>query len=106
MDAVTRLDRWLTEGAALDFSDALDELREAVEHLAECNGLGCAGGHDNTACAEWEGADPEPCWPCEDCTAYREGNAGGWSRTRSVYALLDEVEGRDERLRETLEATA
>ncbi|HET6915517.1 MAG TPA: hypothetical protein VFH56_05450 [Acidimicrobiales bacterium] len=87
-----RLDTYLRECRQRDYFDALDELRDAVEHVTECDGKDrtcidmadtCTGGDDCKTCET----------DCQDCAYYRKGHAyGGKVWTRPMLELVDLLE--------------
>lgn len=83
--AVAKLDAWLREDKARQFSDTIDQLRASVDHLAACSQKECPGG-GKEACKDG------CCWePCEECAYYRDGDV----YQRPLADLLGEVEARE-----------
>ena len=90
--ATDRLSAWLQEsetGAALYL---LEQIREAVEHWTECDGMDrtCAGIADECA----DNPDPQDCehcaTPCEECQNHRAGyGTGTWATRRALDVVAD-----------------
>ena len=96
---LARLDAWLRDYEVSALAYATEQLREAVEHFAECDGMDrtCAGITDQ--CGD---SDPQECshcaTDCEDCLSYRKGWRGAWTNQPPVTALIEEVEARQSAL--------
>lgn len=96
--AVALLSAWLHEGDPI--ADLLDEIREAVAHVLDCDGKdhSCAFAGDD--CTGDEKCEHCPPGECEDCQSYRTGTGPGLWATRPTLELLDELSLRLERREE------
>ncbi len=87
--ATDRLSAWLQEsetGAALYL---LEQIKEAVEHWTECDGMdrSCAGTTDE---CEWAERCEHCTTPCQECQNYRAGyGTGTWATRRTLDVVTD-----------------
>lgn len=96
--AVALLSAWLQDESPV--FDLLTEIREAVEHVIDCDGKdhSCAGTTDD--CEYDEKCEHCPPGDCDDCQSYRTGTGPGFWATRPLLELLDELTLRLERREE------
>lgn len=96
--AVALLTEWLRDDDPI--FGLLDEIREAVRHLTDCNGIQCMDWQHKHGDAANVSPDSDCAGPCGGCDAYKNGNGVNIWRTRPTLELIDELSARLERREE------
>ena len=96
--AVALLTEWLRDDDPI--FDLLDEIREAVVHVIDCDGKDRSCGYTTDDCTGDEKCEHCPPGECGDCESYKNGNGVNIWRTRPTLELINELSMRLKRREE------